>query len=237
MKISLVSYLNSYPFHYGLIQAPRGLYSRLEIVNPAQCAKNFAEEISDVALVPVGALASLKNYKIIEPFCIAANGPVRSVLLLSNKSVDKIKTIAPDTDSRSSNQLVKVLCRNHWKIEPEFVPQELPSDAIIAIGDKAFSMAANFEFKYDLSDEWKNMTGLPFVFAVWISRIGMDESRLPNLNRALEFGVNFASEAISHFGSAGLPMSDAISYVKRNIRYRMDEDSKRGMEYFMNFSL
>ncbi len=237
MKISLVSYLNSYPFHYGLIQAPRGLYSRLEVVNPAQCAKNFDNEVSDVALVPVGALDSLKNYKIVEPFCIAANGPVRSVLLLSHKPIAKIKTIAPDTDSRSSNMLTKILCNNHWNINAEFVPHELESDAVVAIGDKAFKMAADYKYSFDLSDEWTKMTGLPFVFAVWISRVGMDESKLPNLNRALNFGVTFASEAINHFGTAGLTMPDAMSYVKRNISYRMTDVAKEGMEKFRGFSL
>ena len=162
MKISLVSYLNSYPYHYGLINAASGLYSELNIVNPAVCARHFIEGKSDVALVPVGALVNLSKYQTVLPYCISANGIVRSVLLLSNKDLKDIKNISPDSHSLSSNLLLKILCHKHWNIHPAFIRHDDNSaDARVVIGDKAFDLQK--EYKYSLIyAEWKAMTGLSF---------------------------------------------------------------------------
>jgi len=237
MNISLVSYLNSYPFHYGLLNAPEDLYTNLSIVNPAICAKNFAEGISDVALVPVGALPKLENYSIIKPFCISADGIVRSVLLLSKKPIDQIRNIAPDSHSRSSNLLLKILCHDYWNIHPAFVqPDDASADARVAIGDKAFVLKSEYPFCYDLSEVWKEKTNLPFVFAVWVCRPDADAKFVQLFNQVLEAGVNDPAAAVRHFGSAGLSFDDAVSYLTENIHYRMNAASEEGMKLFLSLA-
>ncbi|HBG70388.1 MAG: hypothetical protein A2W93_15630 [Bacteroidetes bacterium GWF2_43_63] len=234
MNISLVSYLNSYPFHFGLLNADDGLFSQLSIVNPSICAKNFAEGISDVALVPVGSLNDLENYQIVKPYCISADGPVRSVLLLSNRPLLDIKHISPDSHSRSSNLLLKILCHNHWNIHPAFVKHDDASaDARIAIGDKAFGLQKDYKYCYDLSEAWKEMSGLPFVFAVWIARNDVKDDSLKILKAALEAGIQDPSAAVRHLGSAGLSFDDAVSYLTDNINYRMNAESEEGMKLFL----
>jgi len=234
MNISLVSYLNSFPYHFGLLNADDGLYSQLSIVPPAQCAKNFADGLSDVALVPVGALNELDNFQLIKPFCISADGPVRSVLLLSNRPLLDIKHISPDSHSRSSNLLLKILCHNHWNIHPAFVKHDDASaDARIAIGDKAFELQKSYKYSFDLSEAWKEMTGLPFVFAVWIARTEVSEESLKGLKAALEIGIQDPAAAVRHLGSAGLSFDDAVSYLTGNINYRMNPAAEEGMKLFL----
>ncbi|NLL27958.1 MAG: menaquinone biosynthesis protein [Bacteroidales bacterium] len=238
INISLVSYLNSYPYHYGLINETNSFYNKLDIVNPAQCAKNFQEGISNVALVPVGALHGLKNYKIIKPFCISANGEVRSVFLFSQKPVEDTKTIVFDSDSRSSNLLIQVLCKYYWKINPNFTKNNnsLQAEARIGIGDKAFKLKKKYAYSYDLSIFWKEMTNLPFVFAVWITKSEIAEEELSLLKIALENGINNIHGAVVHFGSAGLTEEDAIKYLSKNINFKMNTASEKGMQRFLELS-
>lgn len=237
MNISLVSYLNSYPYHFGLLNANDGLYSQLSIVNPAVCAKNFAEGVSDVALVPVGALNDLKDLQIVKPFCIGADGPVRSVLLVSNKPIADIKHISPDSHSRSSNLLLKILCHNHWNVHPAFVKHDDASaDARIAIGDKAFELQKNYKYSFDLSEAWKDMTGLPFVFAVWIAHNSVSDDSLKSLKEALEAGIQDPAAAVRHFGSAGLSFDDAVNYLTGNINFRMNAGYEEGLKLFLSLS-
>lgn len=237
MKISLVSYLNSFPYHFGLLNAADGLYSQLDIVNPAVCAKHFADGNSDVALVPVGALIDADDYQLVKPYCISADGPVRSVLLLSNKPLNDIKHISPDSHSRSSNLLLKILCHNHWNIHPAFVKHDDSSvDARIAIGDKAFELQKNYKYCFDLSEAWKDMTGLPFVFAVWIAREDVKEEKLKGLKEALEAGIQDPAAAVRHFGSSGLSFDDAVSYLTDNINFRMNAASEEGLKLFLSMA-
>jgi chorismate dehydratase len=237
MKISLVSYLNSYPYHYGLINAASGLYSELNIVNPAVCARHFIEGKSDVALVPVGALVNLSKYQTVLPYCISANGIVRSVLLLSNKDLKDIKNISPDSHSLSSNLLLKILCHKHWNIHPAFIRHDDNSaDARVVIGDKAFDLQKEYKYSFDLSAEWKAMTGLSFVFAAWIAGLNVQKDRLSLLKEALEHGILNIPAAVNHFGSSGLLFDDAVSYLTDNIRYRMDASAEEGMKLFLSMA-
>ena len=135
IHISLVSYLNSYPFHYGLLQSGNEDFSNPEIVPPAQCAKNFKSGKSNIALVPVGALHEFRSYKIITPYCIAASGVVKSVFLQSKVPLERINTITLDRDSKSSNLLTKILCKEAWSINAEFINDENTADARVIIGD------------------------------------------------------------------------------------------------------
>lgn len=237
MNISLVSYLNSYPFHYGLIQANNHFYQKLKIVNPAQCAKDFMSSVSNTALVPVGALRSLKEHRIIKPYCIAANGFVKSVLLLSNKPLNEIQSISLDNASRSSNILLQVLCREYWNINPIIISNNSKSDASLIIGDKALTDANKYAFNYDLAEEWKLMSGLPFVFAVWLSSTEEKTNKEDLLNNALSYGVNHIEDAISFFGTAGLSKAEATKYLKENIVYQMDSSAEEAINLFLRLAV
>ena len=237
MNISLVSYLNSYPFHYGLIHAKEEFYHKLNIVDPAKCAEDFLTSVSNTALVPVGALTSLNKYRIIKPYCIAANGFVKSVLLLSNKPLDKIRSISLDSASRSSNILIQILCREYWNISPIIMSNNSESDASLIIGDKALTDANKYTYQYDLAEGWKLMTGLPFVFAVWLSSTEEKTKNEDLLNNALSYGINHIKESISFFGTAGLSESEAKNYLKENIMYQMDSAAEEAINLFLRLAI
>ena len=236
IHISLVSYLNSYPFHYGLLMSDNMEFNTPEIVPPAQCAENFRNGKSNIALVPVGALPEMDSYKIVAPFCIGASGVVKSVFLQSRVPLNTIKSIALDPASRSSNLLTKVLCKNAWNINPEFIENETIADARVIIGDRALKNANAFPLSFDLAEEWKKKYNLPFIFAVWIAKKEIPERTLRNLNAALELGVSNIHKALQKLGSADLNQEEATLYLEENIVFRMDSDAKEAMDLFLRLA-
>src|SRR2546428_3316192 len=117
IKISAVSYTNTKPFLYGIEQS--GILTKniidLSLDIPADCAEKVIDGRADVGLIPVAALLKLPYYEIISDYCIGANGAVNSVFLFSTKPINEVKTIRLDTESRTSNNLAKLLIINYWK--------------------------------------------------------------------------------------------------------------------------
>lgn len=227
MRISIVSYLNSYPFHYGLISRLDPELHQVEPHTPAQCAEKLGTGKVDVGLIPVGALED--RHEIVSEFGIASWRHVRSVLLLSHSPLNEVNTIMTDHESRSSNLLTKVLFEEHWRRRVEFVkenPENPDKTAYVCIGDKALKNAAKYEFRYDLAEAWHDMTGLPFVFAVWAAdETHFDFDSLPGsgFEEALAYGTGHLAESVAWFGTACLETDDAVNYLKNNIKYHLDE--------------
>lgn len=234
--VSVVSYLNSYPFVYGLEYS--GLAKSMELLKdpPARCAERLIKGEAVAGLIPIAALIDLPKYNIISDFVIAAKGHVKSVLLLSQVPPAQINQIVLDSESRSSNALTKVLAKNYWRKDIDWVNSnegislERIPETMIAIGDKAFQLAPLFPYKVDLAAEWFDMTGLPFVFAVWA---GQQDFVLAGFNEALEWGVNHKAEAVKQYGSAGISHSDAVDYLNHNILYKLNDDCRKAMELFL----
>ena len=116
----------------------------------------------------------MNNYEIISDYCIGAVGKVKTVVLFSQVPLNQITKIYLDTHSRTSVNLVKVLAREYWKINPEWEQWDetqtnsLPVSAVM-IGDKTFAMVQQYRYTYDLAEEWQDFTNLPFVFACWVA--------------------------------------------------------------------
>ncbi len=190
-RLAQVEYLNTLPFTEGLRAS--GLDAELDIrmVSPADCATMFARGEVDISLCPVGALPGLTDYRIWSRFCIGAEGPVQTVMLLSEKPLDQIDHVVLDPQSRTSNILVQILASQHWKKNWSFsmgLPAGQPH-AFVMIGDKVFRQQDRFPYRYDLAEAWKAMTGLPMVFAVWIARPEVEEEMLVRLDSAFEKGL------------------------------------------------
>ena len=242
VKISAVSYLNTFPFVYGIIHS--GLIDDyvLELDVPSICAEKLKNGDVDIALVPVGAIPGLPDPRIITNFCIGAVRNVKSVLLLSNQPLDSIERISLDFDSRTSVQLVKVLANRFWKINPEWVDLKsgqagaMPGkEAVVAIGDKTFEMANHFKYVYDLAEEWIKFTSLPFVFAAWMSLKPISPATINSLNAALEWGIERKAESI-HFFKDRLPAcEDCLGYLENNISYALDDAKQEGLDKFLGF--
>lgn len=114
VKISVVSYLNSIPFVFGLEKASN---EQLEISKdiPSECASKLIDGRVDIGLIPIAMIGNVPNAEIISDYCISGNGKVASVLLVSNIPVEEIKTVYLDQQSRTSVALAKILMRDYWK--------------------------------------------------------------------------------------------------------------------------
>ena len=241
LKISAVSYLNTYPFVYGLLQSGLIKDFRLDLDVPSICAAKLKTGEVDIALVPVGALPEFKTFEIISGYCIGAVNKVKTVLLLSQKPLDEIRTIYLDSDSRTSVQLVKVLARHHWNIDPVWenlapggilVKKEM--EAVVAIGDKTFDLSGQYRYVYDLAEEWIKFTSLPFVFAVWLSTKKIPAEMLKSLDDALVYGVHHINETLEFFKDKLPVHQDCKSYLKENISYTLDARKKEGLKLFLD---
>jgi chorismate dehydratase len=198
IRISAVKYANTYPFIYGLTKSGFDKRVILETDHPADCAEKLISGRADIGLIPVAAIPLLNEYHIISDYCIGANGNVRTVMLLSNCSFGKIETVYLDYRSRSSVNLSKVLAKNSWKKDFRwmntsegfnFMKISL-NEAVVLIGDQCFEYENRFKYKIDLAREWKDFSGLPFVFACWTANKILEEEFIGEFNSALRSGVN-----------------------------------------------
>ena len=226
-RISLVSYLNTLPFLYGLQHGWEGGYTlslRQEV--PAECVGTLLRGEVDFALVPVAALGELRDVHRITNLCIGASGRVDTVVLLSHSPVQRLRKIYLDPDSRTSAALVQVLCRHH-SLHPE--------EGMLLIGNKVFGQRGFYAYEYDLAEEWRAFTGLPFVFAVWMAGERASKEGGLLLDKALQWGVDRIEEAVESEATR-LPIAKeaALEYLTQRIEYRLDEAKLRGLELFQS---
>ncbi len=241
-KITAISYLNTIPFIYG-IRHEGNFRADLSLSTPADCVNSFIEGEADIALLSSAVVPSLKGAEIITDYCIGASGAVRTVVVVGNTPISKVRRIWLDSHSRTSVQLVGWLAANRWKIAPEWLllddyslldsPQE--GDAFLLIGDKVFANEGRFAYSYDLAEEWKAQTHMPFAFAVWVGRKGLPYEIHDALQHALTFGIEHTYEAIVESPYADRPY--AYDYLTRNIDYVFNADKHRALEKFWNCGL
>lgn len=242
IRISAVKYANTYPFIYGLTESGFDKRIILETDHPADCASKLITGKVDIGLVPVAALPRMQEYHIISDYCIGANGSVRTVLLLSNCQFEEIETIYLDYRSHSSVTLSKVLAKNFWKREFRWMNTSRGfdfrniglSEAVVLIGDQCFEYEKSFRHKIDLASEWKDFSGLPFVFACWTANRLLDSTFLAEFNQALKMGVSNIEKVVSKFGISGTVTRDTLrKYLTENIDYYLDDQKKKGLDLFL----
>ena len=233
IRVSAVSYTNTKPFVYGLEHS--GILKEIELSldNPSDCARKLIDNEVDIGLVPVAALIDIPDYTIISDFCIGADGAVNSVFIFSKKPILKVKTLRLDKQSRTSNALAKILLKNYWHLDIEFVSGDANADAYVEIGDRTFGKKVNVPFVYDLAEEWKSFTGLPFAFAVWASNKTIDPVFLKEFNQALEYGLQHRSEVIKE-----IPRREDIDledYLLHKIDYIFSDQKKEALSLFLSY--
>ena len=196
---------------------------------PSDCATKLINNQADIGLVPVAALLNIPNYQIISNYCIGASGAVDSVFIFSDKPIEKIKTIELDIQSRTSNNLARVLLKKFWQISPEIVINR-PAEAFVQIGDRTFGKKNQFAYAYDLAEEWEKYSGLPFVFAVWAANKQIPESFLLDFNTALKYGLDHREDVIK-----SIPFRDNFDvgdYLLNKIDYDLDIKKREALKMF-----
>lgn len=238
VKISAVSYLNTKPFIHGLKLAALPDVE-LSLDMPSEVARKLLQGEVDLGLVPVAVIPLLKEAHILPGFCIGADGPVLSVKLYSQVPLNEIKTVLCDYQSRTSVMLARVLAKELWKIapgwkaaEPGFEKQVEGSTAAVVIGDRTFTLNGSFPYEYDLSEEWKTLTGLPFVFACWVSNKVLPPDFVDRFCGAMDLGLNEIGTVIAS-EKAVYPEFDVENYLLHALKLRLNADGERGLRLFL----
>jgi chorismate dehydratase len=243
VRVGAVSYLNAKPLYYRLSDHTPGVALSMEV--PSRLAEQLAAGELDVALIPsVEYLrGASRGYEILPGFAIAARGRVRSVKLFSRVPLDRIDRLALDAGSRTSQALARVWLDARHGVRPSAI-EELPlgvsalestADAVLVIGDRAMKVPDEpFHQVVDLAEAWRDMTGLPFVFALWVVRAGADLGGLPAaLERSRAEGLAHADElARIHGPRLGLDFRTCYDYLTRVLSYDLGEPELAGLERF-----
>lgn len=217
---------------------------RVRVINdhPARLVADLNAGLADVALIPVAHLFSHPELTMIDGLGIAADGPVKSVLLKCNVPVGRISTVERDRASATSNALAELLLRKHFKREVRMCDPSTKSggdlpvpDAMVVIGDRALCADPAPAGDIDLAEAWKEMTGLPFVFAVWAVRKDFpDIHAVADIaDKACATGMkSFEKIAARYAGEFGKTESFWFEYLSHSIHYRLDERDMQGLAYF-----
>jgi len=239
LRISAVSYINAKPFVYGIEKSGFLKNYSLSLDIPSVCAEKLLKGKVDIGLAPVSIILNLKKYFIFPDFCIGADGPVSSVMLYSDVPLKEIKSIYLDNQSRTSVMLVQILAKMFWKINPQFVSAKKgyekkikATSAGIIIGDRNFFIKKKFKHAYDLSEQWKHFTGLPFVFACWISNKKLDESVAMAFHKSFKFGISNTNKVVQGLKKQ-YDEKMILSYLNNNINYHFDKPKQVAMDLFL----
>ncbi len=244
VRIGAVSYLNSKPLIEGLAElVPR---ARLILDLPSRLADRLASSELDVALIPSVEAVLDPDYEVVSDACVAARGPVLSVKLYSRVHPGMIRTLALDEGSRTSSALVRIMLAERFGVLPDLqpLPLQLPprdvqTDALLMIGDRAIpTPSETFHTVWDLGEEWSNWTGLPFVFAMWVTRRGSNLGRVaPALERARDYGVQHIPDiAVREAPQLSLSREVALSYLSRNLHFRLGSAELSGLRLFYDLA-
>ena len=180
IRIGAVSYLNTKP----LVHELEALAPQAELIldYPSRLADQMARGELEVALIPVIEYFRAGTYSLVPNIAIASQGPVLSVTLFSRTPWTQIRRVSLDEGSRTSAALTQVLLRKKYGVQPEVCPlpldrpaEDVDADAVLLIGDRAMhACLPGFRYAFDLGQEWHEWTGLPFVYAAWAVRAGVD---------------------------------------------------------------
>jgi chorismate dehydratase len=240
--VAASSYLNAAPLCYSFIHGEqKERVSFLSDAAPVRCAELLVERRADAGLIPVIEYQRISGLKVAPGACVASKNRVLSVVLASRVPIEDVRSVALDTSSRTSAALIQIILGRFYRLNPSYrsappaIDQMLASsDAALIIGDPAMMIDRSRLHVYDLAEEWRKQTGLPFVFAFWAIR--SDSTLWPggvDFVEAKREGVAQTEEIAEEYAARlGLPKSDLIRYLTENISYDLDEESLRGLRLY-----
>ena len=250
MRISAISYLNTAPlmwdFEHGL--APNGFEVSYTI--PSQCARELQNGNADVGIIPSAAYASIPDLSIIPGVAIASKQAVRSILLVSPKKIDDIRTVALDSSSLTSATLARVLFEKYWggsrkfsSVAPNIDGMLAENDAALLIGDPALRIDRSRYHTWDLAEEWFRFTRKPFVFAFWAIRDAAAKSCDVDLTAIFQKSRDHGLEtdSLTEIARTWAPKLDISKvavhdYLTTNIHYYLDEPCIEGLQLFYRYA-
>lgn len=235
LRLGVVPYLNVAPMIYGLVGDPavelvRDVPSRL-------LARLRAGEI-DAGTIPVVDYAEAEGFEIVPAIAIASRGAVRSVRLVHEGPLERVRSVAIDASSHTSVALLRVLLREILGRDPEYLvrPPDVAAmlrqaDAALLIGDPALFATGDRPY-LDLGAEWTSRTGRPFVYAFWAAPAGrLKDADAERLQASLTSGLAAIPQIASYY-NGGDRAALCESYLRESVVYRFGEDEQRGLAEF-----
>jgi chorismate dehydratase len=231
-RVGSVPYLNTLPL-------TRGLESQIIYAHPSELAARLRRNELDAALVSITEVLYHDEYDVLDGIAIASLGEVKSVFLAHRQPLEALEEVYCDPASLTGACLVKVLlaergCRPQFKPLAGYEPATMP-DAVLLIGNQAldFLLGSPVHEIWDLGAAWFELTGLPFVYAVWALRRGVDNLRLRRqLREAKDFGLDTLDAIISSHPAYTYDFRK--DYLGWHIHYHLGTDEKRGLARFVD---
>lgn len=236
---------------------------RIDRMSPSECAARLASGQADIGLIPIAALATIPGLRILPGCTIASKGRVRSLLLVrrASRPIADLRSVAADTASRTTLAYARILFHKWGHPAVPFLPMAADldlmlerADAAILIGDPAllaleersnrFERTGEELVYHDLAYEWRTLTGLPFVSAVWGAAHGAaaqnessDERIVEDLIRSRDHGLRNIDTLVAEWSRRiPVPENTLRSYLTGNIHYILDEECLEGMRGFFRMA-
>jgi len=241
LRVGIVNFLNSKPLAWGFLKGHHADLFAPTYHPPALVARLLGQGNLDIGLIPSIEVQRIPGLKVLPDLCVASRHEVRSVLLVSRVPIAEIKKVALDQNSRTSAALIRILLKERYGLTPEYLherpdPERMlaEADAALIIGDPALKVERDRYLILDLAAEWNALTGLPFVFAVWAVRPGVDLPDLPfYFKSSLRYGLS-SVDTVSREAAAelGLDSGEVRSYLTENLSYFLRREEIQGLEEF-----
>jgi len=262
LRIAAIGFLNPAPLMWDFEHSPLdevlARRYRIDRMSPAECAARLAAGTADIGLIPIAALAENPGLRILPGCTIASKGRVRSLLLVrrASQAMNTLRSVAADTASRTTIAYTRILFHKWGNAAVPFLPMAADLDsmldraeAAIVIGDPAllaleersnrFERTGEELVYHDLAEEWRTITGLPFVSAVWGAAHGSpsDASIARDFIQSRDHGLENIEALVAEWsGKFPIPESTIRSYLTSNIHYVLDEECIEGMRGFFRMA-
>jgi chorismate dehydratase len=241
LRVGIVNFLNSKPLAWGFLKGHHADLFAPSYHPPAVVARLLSQGNLDIGLIPSIEVQRIPRLQVLPDLCIASHQEVRSVLMVSRCPPAEIRKVALDQNSRTSAALLRILLRERFGLDPEYVherpdPERMlaEADAALLIGDPALRVERSRYHVIDLAAEWHAMTGLPFVFAVWAVR---PEVELPDLSfyfkSSLRYGLSSLDTLVREAAAElSLDSQEVRSYLTESLHFFLRQEEVAGLEEF-----
>jgi chorismate dehydratase len=273
LRVAAIGFLNPAPLMWDFEHAPlnEALAKRyiVDRMTPSECAARLADGRADIGLIPIASLATTPGLRILPGCTIASKGKVRSLILVhrANMSLSKLRSVAADAASRTTLAYARMMFHKWGNAQVPFLPMVADldamleqADAAILIGDPALLALEerNNQFErtgeelvyLDLAEEWRRLTGLAFVSAVWAiapivstqaaavaRRSEFDESIAQDFVLSRDHGLANIDALVAEWSQRfPIPEQTIRTYLTTNIHYVLDEECVQGMRGFFRMA-
>jgi chorismate dehydratase len=266
LRIAAIDFLNPAPLMWDFEHPPLApelaLRYRIDRMMPSECARRLATGEADLGLIPIAALAAHPQLRIVPGCTIGSKGHIRSLILVRRAAqpLEQIRSVAADTASRTTVTYARMLFHKWGNGQVPFLPLAADldrmlaaADAAVVIGDPALLALEDQQARqartgeelvyHDMADEWRALTGLPYISAVWCTGIACSrpveqitaslEMVAEDCIRSRDHGLANVEVLVAEW-SVRLPVPAATirTYLSRNIHYVLDQECIDGMRGF-----